>query len=210
MSEFRTSNVTAVLLAAGAGTRLGLGPKALLPFRGRTLVEVLTEVLLDGGCREVVVVLGAEAEQVLASTSLGRAEKRGVRVVVNPEWNSGMAGSFLLGVEKALTGDHVLVALVDQPGLTADVVRRLLAAHLPGRVTAAGYRGASGKLRRGHPLLLDASLRTLATDSAAGDSGARLFLRANPELVDLVDCGDEGGEDIDTRDQLHLLDGLIP
>ncbi len=31
---------TAVLLAAGAGTRLGLGPKALLPFRGRTLVEV--------------------------------------------------------------------------------------------------------------------------------------------------------------------------
>jgi nicotine blue oxidoreductase len=117
-----------------------------------------------------------------------------------------MAGSFLLGVEKASPGDHILVTLVDQPGLTADLVRRLLAAHLPGRVTAAGYRAASGKLRRGHPLLLDESLRTLATDSATGDSGARLFLQANPKLVDLVDCGYEGGEDIDTRDQLHLLD----
>lgn len=206
MSEFSTSNVTAVLLAAGLGRRLGLGPKALLPFRNRTLVEVLAEVLLDGGCREVVVVLGAEAGQVLASTSLGRAEQRGVRAVVNPQWNSGMAGSFLLGVENALPGDHVLVALVDQPGLTADIVRSLLASHVPGRVTAAGFRDVSGKLRRGHPLLFDASLRTLATDSAVGDSGARLFLQANAELVDLVDCGDEGGEDIDTRDQLHLLD----
>ncbi|MEV8150097.1 nicotine blue oxidoreductase [Arthrobacter sp. NPDC080073] len=206
MSDFSPSNVTAVLLAAGLGTRLGLGPKALLPFRSRTLVEVLAEVLLNGGCREVVVVLGAEAGQVLASTSLGRAEQLGIRVVVNPVWNSGMAGSFLLGVENALPGDHVLVALVVQPGLTADVVRTLLAAHVPGRVTAAGYRAVSGKLRRGHPLLLDASLRTLATDSAAGDSGARLFLQANPELVDLVDCGYEGGEDIDTRDQLQLLD----
>ena len=206
MSEFRTSNVTAVLLAAGAGTRLGLGPKALLPFRGRTLVEVLAEVLLNGGCSEVVAVLGAEAEQVLASTSLGRAEQRGVRAVVNPEWNSGMAGSFLLGVEKASPGDHILVTLVDQPGLTADLVRRLLAAHLPGRATAAGYRGVSGKLRRGHPLLLDASLRAPASETAAGDSGVRLFLQANPELVDLVDCGYEGGEDIDTRDLMHLLD----
>ena len=206
LSKFRTSNVTAVLLAAGEGRRLGLGPKALLPFRGRTLVEVLAEVLLNGGCREVVVVLGAEARQVLASTNLGPAEERRVRVVVNTEWNSGMAGSFRLGVETALPGDHVLVALVDQPGLTADIVQTLLAAHLPGRVTAAGYRGRPGELRRGHPLLLDASLRTLATETATSDSGARLFLEANPELVDLVDCGDEGGEDIDTRDQLHLLD----
>ena len=39
-----SGGTTAVLLAAGAGTRLGLGPKALLPFHGRTLVEVLADV----------------------------------------------------------------------------------------------------------------------------------------------------------------------
>src|SRR5690242_17565134 len=72
---------TGVLLAAGAGTRLGRGPKALLPFRGRTLVEVLADTLFDGGCSEVVVVLGAEAENVRNSTDLGAHT-----VVENQNW----------------------------------------------------------------------------------------------------------------------------
>ncbi|MGY2746884.1 NTP transferase domain-containing protein [Pseudarthrobacter sp. O4] len=55
-----------MLLAAGAGARLGLGPKALLRFHGRTLVEVLADVLLAGGCREVVTVPGADAATVRA------------------------------------------------------------------------------------------------------------------------------------------------
>jgi nicotine blue oxidoreductase len=194
--------VTAALLAAGAGTRLGRGPKALLPFRGRTLVEVLADVLLDGGCREVLVVLGADAPGVRAATDLRRHT-----VIENPGWAAGMGGSFRLGVAAAAPDDHVLIALVDQPGLTPATVARLLACHRPGRVTAAAYRGADGKLRRGHPLLLDASLRSGAAESATGDAGARLFLQAHPELIDLVDCSDQsGGEDLDTPDQLRLLD----
>lgn len=204
MGEPREPRTTAVLLAAGAGARLGLGPKALLPFRGRTLVEVLADTLLDGGCRAVVIVLGAEARRVLGSTDLGRHT-----VVVNPEWQDGMGGSFRLGVEAAPPGDHVLVALADQPGLTADTVRTLLAAHRPGRVTAAAYPDKpsekSCRPRRGHPLLLDATLRASAASAASGDAGARLFLQAHPELIDLVDFP-SGGEDIDTPDQLHLLD----
>lgn len=191
-----------MLLAAGAGTRLGLGPKALLPFRGRTLVEVLADVLVAGGCREVVAVLGADAAAVRAGTDLRRH-----RVIDNPDWAGGMGSSFRLGIAAAAPEDHVLIALVDQPGLTAATVARLLASHRPGRVTAAGYRSAEGKLRRGHPLLLDAGLRAEAVETAAGDAGARFFLQAHPELIDLVDCSDlSGGEDLDTPDQLHLLD----
>jgi nicotine blue oxidoreductase len=194
---------TAVLLAAGAGMRLGLGPKALLPFQGRTLVEVLADTLLDGGCRQVVVVLGADADAVRSRTDLGRHT-----VVDNPEWAEGMGGSFRLGVASAPAGDNILVALVDQPGLTAVTVARLLARHRPGRVTAAAYPDGSGSLRRGHPLLLDATLRAAAAASAAGDAGARLFLQSHPELVDTVDCSDQsGGLDVDTPDRLHLLDG---
>ena len=206
MADFPAPATTAVLLAAGAGTRLGRGPKALLPFRGRTLVEVLADVLSDGGCREVVVVLGAGAQAVRASTDLHRHA-----VVENPAWPSGMGSSLRLGLATARPGDHVLVALVDQPGLTPETVRRLVRAHRPGRVTAAAYPDAAGELRRGHPLLLDASLRSDAADSAAGDAGARHFLQAHPELIDLVDCtappgsGQSGGEDLDTPDQLHLL-----
>jgi nicotine blue oxidoreductase len=202
MGDFQEPRTTAVLLAAGAGTRLGLGPKALLRFRGRTLVEVLADVLLAGGCREVVTVLGADAARVRASTALGRH-----RVIENPDWATGMGTSFRLGVSAAAAEDHVLIALVDQPGLTPETVARLLATHRPGRVTAAAYRGPEGKLQRGHPLLLDASLRAEAAESATGDAGARFFLQAHPGLIDLVDCGDlSGGEDLDSPEQLHLLD----
>ncbi|MCX6499460.1 MAG: nucleotidyltransferase family protein [Arthrobacter sp.] len=197
----RVSGTTAVLLAAGAGTRLGLGPKAVLPFRGQTLVEVIGDVLLSGGCREVVVVLGAEAAEVQASTDLTRFV-----TVVNPRWQSGMASSLLSGAAAVDPSDHLLVALVDQPGLTKPTVRRLLAHHRPGRVTAAAYRDHLGRLRRGHPLLFDVGLRVDACASATGDAGARVFLASHPELIDLVDCTDEStGEDLDAVEHLHLL-----
>ena len=199
---------TGVVLAAGAGTRLGLGPKALLPSRGRPLVEHIAGNLLDGGCREVVVVLGAGAPDVAAIAELDR-----YRIAVNPDWRSGMGASFLLAERIADPADHLLIALVDQPGLTRTTVGRLLAAHRPGRITAAAYyrREASDgdlppKRYRGHPLLIDASLREAVSATVTGDAGARGFLRAHPELIDEVDCSDQStGKDIDTPEQLGLL-----
>jgi len=159
-----------------------------------------------------VVVLGAGAEAVQKLPGLQRHT-----LVENPGWQTGMGSSFKLGLGTARPQDHVLVALVDQPGLTPETVGRLLKAHRPGRVTAAAYRRQPGperpgELQREHPLLLDATLRAEAASSATGDAGARLFLQAHPELIDLVDCtpppgsGQPGGEDLDTPDQLHLLD----
>ena len=200
MSETRT---TAVVLAAGAGRRLGKGPKALLPYRGRPLVESIAGALLDGGCREVVVVLGAGAADVASIAELDR-----YRTVVNMDWQSGMGSSFLLGNAAADPRDHLLIALVDQPGLTLRTVGRLLAAHRPGRITAAAYGdgGADGTVRRGHPLLIDVGLRDAVAATVTGDAGARGFLQAHPELVDEVDCSDQStGQDVDTPEQLHLL-----
>jgi len=211
---------TGIVLAAGAGTRLGMGPKALLPYRGRPLVEVIAGSLLDGGCREVVVVLGAGAPEVATIADLDR-----YRVAINPAWRSGMGSSFLLGEQTADPADHLLIALVDQPGLTRATVGRLLARHRPGRITAAAYRRGDmsdggmpaghragpeseqqNRLLRGHPLLIDASLRQSVIATVTGDAGARGFLRAHPDLVDEVDCSDQStGEDIDTPDQLGLL-----
>ncbi|WP_163166311.1 nicotine blue oxidoreductase [Arthrobacter sp. Alg241-R88] len=221
MGNADQSRTTGVVLAAGAGTRLGRGPKALLPYRGRPLVESVAGALLDGGCREVVVVLGAGAPDVAATAELDR-----YRVAVNPDWRSGMGSSFLLGEQTADPADHLLIALVDQPGLTRATVGRLLARHRPGRITAAAYRrreatdggkpaslkagqetGQQDRLLRGHPLLIDASLREAVSATVTGDAGARGFLRAHPDLVDEVDCSDQStGEDIDTPDQLRLLD----
>ena len=203
---------TAVLLAAGAGTRLGLGPKALLPFRGTTLLAHAADELLRGGCSEVVVVVGADAERVRTT-----ALPTGCRFVPNPRWEEGMGTSFAVGIRAAGDGP-VLVALVDQPGMDGRLIEVLLAAHRPGRVTAAGYRsghgvvGAGGgagrdSLRRGHPVLFSPEHAALAASSAAGDSGARAYLAAHLDIVDLVDCSRfTDGADIDTPDDLHLLE----
>jgi nicotine blue oxidoreductase len=204
-TEAQDVRVTGVLLAAGAGTRLGLGPKALLPYRGRPLVEAIAGRMLDGGCREVVVVLGAGAADVEAAAKLD-----GCRVVTNPDWESGMGSSFLLGDQATEPADHLLIALVDQPGLTGETVQRLLSRRRPGRITAAAYRRrdspGEAELRRGHPLLIDASLRQEVCATVTGDAGARGFLQAHPDLVDEVDCSDQStGEDVDTPDQLGLL-----
>lgn len=195
-------NITAVLLAAGSGTRLGLGPKALLPFRGSSLVEELAEALAKGGCASVVVVAGSGAEQIEALPGL-----IGQTVVRNAQWKTGMGSSLKLGISAAPPGHHIMVALVDQPGLTAQAVTRLIECHTSARITAAGYLDAAGSLRRGHPLILDAAYREAAAAGAGGDSGARLFLRARPDVVDVVDCSDLcSGADIDTPADLHLLE----
>ncbi|MBP2414782.1 nicotine blue oxidoreductase [Arthrobacter stackebrandtii] len=216
------TRTTAVLLAAGAGTRLGLGPKALLPFRGTTLVAHAAGELLRGGCTEVVVVTGAGAGEVAAVPL-----PPGCRVVVNPRWQDGMGSSFAVGVAAALDGQGhlppadgtVLVALVDQPGMDAALISTLIALHRPGRITAAGYRsghgvpagpsGTSGSrppLRRGNPVVFTLAHAAGAAAMASGDSAARAYLKAHADVVDLVDFSPfTDGADVDTPADLHLL-----
>src|SRR5699024_9302798 len=151
-----------------------------------------------GGCEPVLVVVGAQAEQVSAVVTGAGAE-----VVVNADWASGLASSFRAGVA-ALPEDagRVVVLLVDQPGVGAEAVARLLAEHRPGTVTAAQYQGGGAR----HPMVFDTDLVRAAAELAEGDRGARAYLRQNPELLHLVDCSDLGSAaDLDTPEDLHLL-----
>lgn len=209
------TRTTAVLLAAGAGTRLGLGPKALLPFHGTTLVAHAAGELLRGGAAEVVVVIGAGADDVRAAPL-----PAGCRLVLNPRWEEGMGSSFALGVAAAGDGP-VLVALVDQPGMNHGLISMLLALHRPGRITAAGYRSGHGvagtaaagpgTLRRGHPVLFSPEHAAGAAAAATGDSGARAYLAAHPDVVDVVDFSRfADGADLDTPADLHLLEESDP
>lgn len=201
--------VTGVLLAAGAGTRLRRGPKALLEFDGRQWAAHLSTEMLIGGCSEVLVVAGAGAD-ALRATDLAD----GVRVVLNPGWESGLSTSFRLGVAEAAAGTDILVALVDQPGLHRGVVRRLTQARRAGSIEnpSAGARAAmtatypapDGSARRGHPILFTAGAAQAAADLAVGDAGARAWLSRNPGRVHPVDCSDlDSGDDVDTPADLE-------
>ncbi|MGM1075163.1 nucleotidyltransferase family protein [Streptomyces sp. H28] len=191
--------VAGLLLAAGGGRRLGGRPKALLPHRGRPLVEHAVRVLRDGGCGPVHVVLGAAADEVRA-----RAALTGCVLVDNPEWERGMGTSLRAGLD-SLAGTGVraaLVTLVDQPGIGPEAVARVLAAHRAGRsLAAAAYDGV-----RGHPVLFGAAHWADVAASATGDQGARAYLRRHAGDIALVECGDVAeAYDIDTEaDLAHL------
>lgn len=197
--------VAGLLLAAGGGRRLGGRPKALLPFRGRPLVEHAVRILRTGGCGPVHVVLGAAAAEVRERADLG-----GCVIVENPHWAGGMGSSLRAGLA-SLAGavprpDATVIGLVDQPGVGAGTVARVLAAAHAGDDLVAALVSAMYEGRRGHPVLIGASRWAGVAAGAGEDRGARTYLRAHAEQTVLVECGDVGDPaDIDTPADLRLL-----
>jgi CTP:molybdopterin cytidylyltransferase MocA len=184
-----------MVLAAGGGSRFGM-PKGLVrDGDGTPWVQLACRALLDGGCRDVVVVLGAQAREAAELVPAAAT------TVVAADWASGIAASLRTGLAAVEdTGaDAVVVSLVDLPGLRADAVRRVLAVsgtpHAARRALArAVYGGAPG-----HPVLVGrAHWRPLA-DAVRGDTGAGPYLRAHgAAAVDCTDLG--GGDDVDHLD----------
>ncbi|WP_028812906.1 nucleotidyltransferase family protein [Streptomyces flavidovirens] len=194
------AGIAGLLLAAGAGRRLGGRPKALLEYRGRPLVEHAVRVLREGGCGPVHVVLGASAAEVRE-----RADLSGCVLVDNPEWDEGMGSSLRAGLASlAGTGTAAaLVSLVDQPGIGPAAVGRVVAAYRsPSSLVAAAYGG-----RRGHPALFGAERWADIVRTARGDRGARAYLKEHEGAVTLVECGDVAeAYDIDTPEDLFHLE----
>ncbi|MFE3547516.1 NTP transferase domain-containing protein [Streptomyces kronopolitis] len=189
-----------LLLAAGGGRRLGGRPKALLDHRGRPLVEHAARALREGGCDPVHIVLGAAADAVRE-----RADLTGYHLWDNPDWAHGMGSSLRVGLA-ALDGsgaDAVVVSLVDQPGVGAAAVARVVAAYDGGRALAsAAYDG-----RRGHPVLFGAERWADIAATATGDRGARAYLRTHADALTLVECADVAEPyDIDTPEDLRRLE----
>jgi CTP:molybdopterin cytidylyltransferase MocA len=174
-----------VLLAAGAGTRFGK-PK-VLAAEGRWL-DLAVAALDDGGCDEVLVVLGAAIVTVPAAG----------RPVIATDWADGLSASLRAGMTEAQGGgaQYAVLHTVDTPDIGAAVVRRVLTAARqgPGGIARARY-GA----RPGHPVVVARRHWSELVGAAHGDEGARSFLSARDDVVD-VDCADlASGRDIDEQ-----------
>jgi CTP:molybdopterin cytidylyltransferase MocA len=172
--------IAGVVLAAGAGRRYG-GAKQLHPAAGRPMLERVLATVGAVPLAEVVVVLGAHADRVLATVDL-----HGARPVVYERWEDGQAASLRAGLD-ALAGtvEAALVVLGDGPGLDRDAVARVAAAQAaaPGAPHAADYgRG------RAHPVAIP---RTLwATLPERGERPAAAIPVALVDCRGLPDPGD--------------------
>jgi CTP:molybdopterin cytidylyltransferase MocA len=194
------SGVSAILLAAGAGSRFG-GGKLLAKLGDRPLIEATLENLRDAPVDEIIAVLGADAERLHEV-----CERYGARTIENEEWERGQSTSVLAGLRACGEGARAAVVLLgDQPFIGAEAVERLVAAFEVGaEIAVATYGG-----KRRNPVLFSREMWPLLDAELAGDEGARSVLRRHPDLVAEVPCDGVGDPtDVDTREDLRRLEEM--
>lgn len=177
--------IAGVLLAAGAGRRYGK-PKVLV----EGWLDTAVGALRDGGCDDVILVLGAA--QVAAPT--------GVTAIIAPHWQEGLSASVRAGLAEAerMRADYAVLHVIDTPDVGAAVVARVLGHAL---TSTSGLARAQFGGRPGHPVVIARRHWPDVLARMSGDQGAGAYLRTR-EDVEIVDCRDlAGGQDIDESDR---------
>jgi molybdenum cofactor cytidylyltransferase len=177
------AHVVGVLLAAGAGRRYGK-PKVLVD---RWLSTAVT-ALRDGGCANVVLVLGATQVPI----------PPGVTAISAPHWREGLSASVRTGLGQAqrMGAEYAVLHVIDTPDVGSAVVARVLDRALTSRSgLARAYFGG----RPGHPVVIACRHWPGVLAAMSADSGARAYLRTRDD-VEHVECSDlASGSDIDEQ-----------
>lgn len=190
--------IAAVVLAAGASRRMGRA-KMLLPLPGgKSVLAASVAPLLEAGLERVVVVLGGEAERVRREAGL--PEDARLRLAVNERWREGMSTSLRCGLHAAPDAEAVLVVLGDQPGITAERVRRVVAAYRPGALLVVPVQGS----QPAHPVLFSRELYG-ELEGLTGDVGAREVVRRHWEEAVRLELPPLS--DLDTPEDYRALRG---
>lgn len=174
---------TAIVLAAGAGSRFG-GRKLLAMLDGRPILQHVLDSLALAGIDDPVVVVGVDAQALEIAIDWRRARR-----VLNPDPERGLASSLRLGWEAAIAVEPrpmaVLVVLGDQPRVGPDVIWALAAEPLdPQRPVVVALHADGAR----NPVRLEPEADALVAQ-ATGDRGLGPLLHARPELVRTIMAG---------------------
>lgn len=173
--------IVGVLLAAGAGRRYGR-PKVLV----EGWLDVAVGALRDGGCDDVVLVLGA-AEV---------AAPPGVTAIVAPDWARGLSATVRAGLGQAdrMGADYAVLHVIDTPDVGPAVVARVVARAV---ASDSGLARAAFGGRPGHPVVVARQHWPGLLARLSGDRGAGAYLQTRND-VEIVDCADLAtGWDVD-------------
>jgi len=187
-----------VILAAGASTRLGK-PKQLLQYRGKTLLDHAVSEAINAKADAIVVILGKNAEIFQKEI-----DKEKVYVVINKDWEEGMASSVRLGLNTLLNSkpymDAVIFMVCDQPYISSSVLNDLIITQqkTTRQIVTCNYGESIGPPALFHKKYFGelAKLR--------GDVGAKNIIKQNMHDVATIQFPD-GKIDIDTKEDYDAL-----
>ncbi|MEH2448052.1 MAG: nucleotidyltransferase family protein [Nostoc sp.] len=140
----KKSTIAIMILAAGASTRMGT-PKQLLLYQGHSFLQYITEMAIASVCQPVIVVLGANAEQIHP-----QIKQLPVRVIKNLDWACGMSTSIKSGIELLNNLpqkiEAVVITLCDQPFVSYQIINQLVDAYYSEKkpIIACEYAGTLG------------------------------------------------------------------
>ena len=193
--------IGAVLLAAGAGRRMGGRPKALLQLGGVPLVLRQLIALSDAGIDELVIVLGHHAEHILPVI-----EHFPVTVVHNPRPDDGQVSSQRFGLAALNRNlDAVLVALTDQPLINEQDITAVIGAFKKRpEGTALVVPRVAGQ--PGNPVIFSAAVLEQIL-AGVGNVGCRQWRAAHPRAVHHYDTDSQRFiVDVDTLEDVELFE----
>lgn len=188
-----------VILAAGASTRLGK-PKQLLQYHGKTLLDHSVIEAISANADAVVVILGKNAD-----VFQNKINNKKINVVINQDWEEGMASSVRLGLDTLLKIkpyiDAVIFMVCDQPHISSLILNELITTQqkTTKQIVTCNYGGAIGPPALFHKKYF----RELA--KLKGDVGARNIILQNMNDVATV-LFPEGKIDIDTKEDYDALE----
>lgn len=183
-----------LIIAAGQSKRLGQ-PKQLLSFQGKSLINRLIGIVKDAGDFPITLVLGANAQQIQAQLT-----EKNIQVVVNLDWQEGMASSIRAGLENCKALDGAMILVCDQPFINKQSIQQLLTLQqktlLP--IAACYYNNILGTPALFHKTMFSELL------ALQGDIGAKRIINSKIEQVAKLHF-EQGIIDIDTREDYEAL-----
>jgi len=190
--------ITALLLAAGQGSRMQYQAKALLALGQQTFVQHALQQLHDAGLDDLLLVTGSQREAVWNAASLAKVP---VREAHNPEYPSGLLSSIQAGLKACpASTDAVLITLVDLPFLTADDYRKVRAAWQNGE--ANGLLRSQSQGKPAHPVVIPRAYFNEILEQPPSDKGCSFLFQKYQARVHCHEI--TGGRiDIDTIEDYH-------
>ena len=192
------NNLGIIILAAGSSSRFG-NTKQLLHFKGKTLLNHTIEEAIHAGAQPVVVVTGANADEISKEI---KNEK--VEIVFNENWEQGMASGIVVGLKKAIILNkelkNVIITVCDQPFVSSSLFKQLFQRQNEStkHIVASAYANTIGTPALFTIKYFDALM------GLAGDQGAKGLLKKYSEDLATVDFPD-GYIDIDTQEDYENL-----